>query len=200
MRKLKVEKTTLDGVLVVHPLTQHEDFRGDYVETYNEEMYRAAGITEKFVQDDYATSTKHVLRGIHGDAKTVKLISCLYGRIYVVVRFYPVGRQPAADLYSRKVRKCLPGDVGRFRLSLQADDLLRSARPIHNPLERSGLQILVADRQSDRLSKRRPHLIAGRHHTYFLYSIVHTVSCELVTQDFEEYFPCGRAYWLNNVE
>jgi len=85
MAALKVEKTKLDGVLVIHPPTQHEDFRGDYVETYNEELYRAAGIRDHFVQDDYATSSRHVLRGIHGDAKTVKLISCLYGVIYVVV-------------------------------------------------------------------------------------------------------------------
>jgi dTDP-4-dehydrorhamnose 3,5-epimerase len=85
MAALKVEKTKLEGVLVIHPLTQHEDFRGDYVETYNEELYHAAGITTKFVQDDYATSSRHVLRGIHGDAKTVKLISCLYGKLYVVV-------------------------------------------------------------------------------------------------------------------
>ena len=85
MTALKVEKTSLDGVLVIHPPTQHEDYRGDYVETYNEELYRAAGIVDKFVQDDYATSSRHVLRGIHGDAKTVKLISCLYGKIYVIV-------------------------------------------------------------------------------------------------------------------
>lgn len=85
MAALKVDRTSLDGVLVIHPLTQHEDFRGDYVETYNEELYRAAGIADKFVQDDYATSSRHVLRGIHGDAKTVKLISCLYGKIYVIV-------------------------------------------------------------------------------------------------------------------
>lgn len=85
MAALKVEKSSLDGVLLIHPLTQHEDFRGDYVETYNEELYRAAGISDRFVQDDYATSSRHVLRGIHGDAKTVKLISCLYGKIYVIV-------------------------------------------------------------------------------------------------------------------
>jgi len=85
MATLQVEKTDLDGVLVIHPLTQYEDYRGDYVETYNEELYRAAGIVDRFVQDDYATSGRHVLRGIHGDARTVKLISCLYGKIYVIV-------------------------------------------------------------------------------------------------------------------
>jgi dTDP-4-dehydrorhamnose 3,5-epimerase len=95
MPALKVEKTRLDGVLVVHPPTQHEDFRGDYVEIYNKELYRAAGITDDFVQDDYATSSRHVLRGIHGDAKTVKLISCLHGRLYVVV----VNHDPASPQF-----------------------------------------------------------------------------------------------------
>lgn len=115
MSQLKVEKTTLDGVLVVHPLTQHGDFRGDYVETYNEELYRAAGITEKFVQDDYATSTKHVLRGIHGDAKTVKLISCLYGRIYVVV----VNNDPESPQF-RKWQSFTLSDVNRLQIRIPA--------------------------------------------------------------------------------
>lgn len=85
MSEIKVEKTKLDGVLVVHPPTQHEDFRGDYVEIYNQELYSSAGIADRFVQDDYATSRRHVLRGIHGDTGTVKLISCIYGTIYVIV-------------------------------------------------------------------------------------------------------------------
>lgn len=85
MSALTVQKTNLSGVLKIQPPTQHEDFRGDYVETYNEKLYRAAGIEDHFVQDDYSTTRQHVLRGIHGDSKTVKLISCLYGTIYVVV-------------------------------------------------------------------------------------------------------------------
>jgi dTDP-4-dehydrorhamnose 3,5-epimerase len=111
MPVLKVEKTSLDGVLVIHPLTQHEDFRGDYVETYNEELYRAAGIADKFVQDDYATSRHHVLRGIHGDAKTVKLISCLYGTIYVIV----VNNDPAAPQY-RKWQSFTLSDRNRLQV------------------------------------------------------------------------------------
>ena len=39
----------------------------------------------KFVQDDISISSKHVLRGIHGDSETWKLISCLYGKFYLVV-------------------------------------------------------------------------------------------------------------------
>jgi dTDP-4-dehydrorhamnose 3,5-epimerase len=78
------EKTNLDGVLLIKP-DVHEDHRGFYVETYNEELYRKHGVSVKFVQDDISVSTKHVLRGIHGDSETWKLISCLYGKFYFVV-------------------------------------------------------------------------------------------------------------------
>ena len=62
-----------------------EDFRGEYVETYNEDLYRAHGIDVKFIQDDISVSSRHVLRGIHGDSTTWKLVSCLYGRFYFLV-------------------------------------------------------------------------------------------------------------------
>ncbi|HYA88207.1 MAG TPA: dTDP-4-dehydrorhamnose 3,5-epimerase family protein, partial [Nitrospirota bacterium] len=76
---MEIEKTQLDGVLLIKP-SIFEDFRGEYVETYNEEEYRLKGITCNFIQDDISISTKHVLRGIHGDAETWKLISCMSGK------------------------------------------------------------------------------------------------------------------------
>ncbi|MFM2293787.1 MAG: hypothetical protein RLZZ350_200 [Verrucomicrobiota bacterium] len=82
---LEVKKTKLDGVLLIKPPTIFEDFRGTYVETYNKELYNAAGITVDLVQDDISTSTRGVLRGIHGDAKTWKLVSCLHGKFYLIV-------------------------------------------------------------------------------------------------------------------
>jgi len=82
---MEVEKTKLSGVLLTKPPTIFEDFRGTYVEIYNEKLYTEAGIKVKFVQDDVSGSSKHVLRGIHGDGETWKLISCLYGRFYLVV-------------------------------------------------------------------------------------------------------------------
>ena len=82
---LEVTKTKLDGVVLIKPPTVFEDFRGTYVETYNEKLYQQAGITVKLVQDDISVSSRHVLRGIHGDAETWKLVSCLYGKFYLVV-------------------------------------------------------------------------------------------------------------------
>jgi dTDP-4-dehydrorhamnose 3,5-epimerase len=85
MAKLNVRRAKLDGVLIIEPPTIFEDFRGAWVELYNETMYREAGIEVTFVQDDISVSSKHVLRGIHGDAVTWKLLSCLHGKLYVVV-------------------------------------------------------------------------------------------------------------------
>ena len=81
---MQVDKTSLPGVMLVKPEV-FEDFRGVYVQTYAEAQYRNAGIDVKFVEDDVSMSQKHVLRGIHGDAKTWKLVSCLFGRFYLVV-------------------------------------------------------------------------------------------------------------------
>lgn len=82
---MEVQKTQLDGVLLLKPPTIFEDFRGCYVETFNEHLYGKCGVTCSFVQDDISVSDKHVLRGIHGDQETWKLVSCLWGKFYLVV-------------------------------------------------------------------------------------------------------------------
>ncbi|MEW6088406.1 MAG: dTDP-4-dehydrorhamnose 3,5-epimerase family protein [bacterium] len=82
---MEVSKTKLEGVLLIKPPTIFEDFRGSYIEIYNDGLYRKAGINVNFMQDDISVSSKHVLRGIHGDNDTYKLVSCLYGKFYLVV-------------------------------------------------------------------------------------------------------------------
>jgi dTDP-4-dehydrorhamnose 3,5-epimerase len=59
------------------------------VESFHQKHYEEAlkekGVDIHFVQDDFSFSFKDVLRGIHGDDKTWKLVSCPQGRIYYVV-------------------------------------------------------------------------------------------------------------------
>lgn len=81
---LKTEKTTLSGVYLVKP-DVHKDERGSFYETYNEKQYYAAGLDARFVQDDISCSFKGVLKGMHGDPGTYKLVQCAYGRVYAVV-------------------------------------------------------------------------------------------------------------------
>lgn len=81
---ISVEQTSLEGVLLIKP-SMFQDHRGTYVETYNVSDYNKNGIEIVFLRDDISTSAKNVLRGIHYDDKTWKLIQCMYGRIFFAV-------------------------------------------------------------------------------------------------------------------
>lgn len=97
---MKIFKTTLEGVLRIQP-EAFEDFRGEYVETFNEKTYmgeiaknlkgtrynKQARLIH-FVEDDISTGSRGVLKGIHGDTKTWKLVQCLFGKFYLVVLNY----------------------------------------------------------------------------------------------------------------
>jgi len=91
---MRVEKTKLDDVLLITP-DVFKDHRGEYVEIWNRKDYNPflnlySGVWDgyksiKFVQDNISVSRYNVLRGIHGDYKTWKLVSCLSGSICLVV-------------------------------------------------------------------------------------------------------------------
>jgi len=74
---MRVFDMPLDGVRLIQPEIA-EDFRGTNFESYNEVMYRDELPYSPFVVDSISTSRKHVLRGIHGDSKTTKLVTCLF--------------------------------------------------------------------------------------------------------------------------
>lgn len=78
--------TNLEGVVGIS-LNRWEDWRGENVEVYSDQkpFFSDAGKPITFVQDNISVSKQNVLRGIHGDDKTWKLVSCLYGKIYFVV-------------------------------------------------------------------------------------------------------------------
>lgn len=88
---MKVQETKLKGVLLIKPPTIFKDSRGTYVELYNKELYNQAGIKVDFIQDDISVSVKNVLRGVHGDSETWKLVSCLYGEFYLAVANWDKG-------------------------------------------------------------------------------------------------------------
>lgn len=81
---MKVTNAKLPGVKLIE-LDVFEDHRGTYIESYNRKFYSESGIDIDFVQDDFSMSTKHVLRGIHGDNETWKLVSCVEGTFVLVV-------------------------------------------------------------------------------------------------------------------
>lgn len=72
-----------------------EDARGRNLETFNAGLFRNAGPDRdlsriQFVQDSHSISRRGVLRGIHGDLTTWKLLFCPFGQVFVaVVNFDP---------------------------------------------------------------------------------------------------------------
>ena len=94
---MKIENSEILDLKVITPNTIHEDFRGKYTELYNKKIFNDNDLKLDFIQDDFSYSRKNVLRGIHGDYKTWKLISCLYGAFYLVV----VDNQPESMTFRK---------------------------------------------------------------------------------------------------
>ena len=65
----------------------YSDARGFNMENYNEQAFFEAGLTMKFVQDNYSVSTKNVLRGLHFQRKYQqgKLVRVIKGEVFDVV-------------------------------------------------------------------------------------------------------------------
>ena len=61
------------------------DFRGTIYTSYDRSLLFLLPKGMRFVHDKFTTSKQNVLRGMHGDTKTWKLISCVYGRIFQVI-------------------------------------------------------------------------------------------------------------------
>jgi len=76
---------TIPDLLIFEP-SVHIDHRGTLFTSYIENIvsnYLPKNL--KFTHDKFSESRKDVIRGLHGDSKTWKLVSCIYGEIFQVV-------------------------------------------------------------------------------------------------------------------
>jgi len=82
---MKVIETPLKGALVFEPKV-HGDERGFFIETWNYERYKQAGLDVKFVQSNLSKSAKGVLRGLHFQNPNPqgKLVQILTGEVFDV--------------------------------------------------------------------------------------------------------------------
>ena len=79
-------ETKLEGVYIIEPQV-FGDARGWFVEQYNAERYKAAGIDVDFVQDNESFSSKGVVRGLHwqaGEHAQAKLVRVIRGAVWDV--------------------------------------------------------------------------------------------------------------------
>lgn len=86
MGQIKVTKCPIEGLYIIEP-TVHGDSRGYFMETYNQQDFREAGLDMNFVQDNQSLSTKGVLRGLHFQKEHPqgKLVRAIRGRVFDVV-------------------------------------------------------------------------------------------------------------------
>ncbi len=97
---MKVIETVLPGVLIIEPKA-FGDHRGFFLETFQVERYRQAGIDLPFVQDNHSRSQRGVLRGLHFQRTRPqgKLVSVSRGAVYDVA----VDIDPQSPTYGRFV-------------------------------------------------------------------------------------------------
>ena len=85
MGKIKVSTCDIEGLYVIEP-TVFGDKRGYFMETYNQNDFKEAGLDMVFVQDNQSMSTKNVLRGLHFQINHPqgKLVRCIRGKVFDV--------------------------------------------------------------------------------------------------------------------
>ncbi len=85
MGKFNFHKTEIEGVYIIEPQV-FGDNRGYFMETYNLDEFKEAGLDMPFVQDNQSKSKKGVLRGLHFQTQHLqgKLVRVTSGEVFDV--------------------------------------------------------------------------------------------------------------------
>lgn len=103
MGKITVEDCVVDGKVIeglkIITPTVFGDDRGYFVETYNENDMKAAGMDYVFVQDNQSASKKGVLRGLHFQKEFPqdKLVRVVNGEVFDVA----VDLRPGSETFGK---------------------------------------------------------------------------------------------------
>jgi dTDP-4-dehydrorhamnose 3,5-epimerase len=103
-------ETRLPGVVIFEPRVFRDD-RGEFLETWHQARYAAAGLPEAFVQDNLSVSRRGVLRGLHYQHPLAqgKLVSVLEGEVFDVA----VDIRRGSPTFARWVGMTLSGENRR---------------------------------------------------------------------------------------
>lgn len=91
----------IPGVIIVQPKV-FGDERGYFFESFQAKRYTAAGIKAHFIQDNFSSSTKGILRGLHYQLKYPqgKLVTVITGKVLDVMVDIRVGSPTFGKSYS----------------------------------------------------------------------------------------------------
>lgn len=79
---MEFQPTAIPDVILIRPKA-FKDARGFFLETWQEQAFKRAGLDVKFVQDNHSRSTRHTLRGLHYQIKQAqgKLVRVATGAV-----------------------------------------------------------------------------------------------------------------------
>ncbi|VXB84065.1 dTDP-4-deoxyrhamnose-3,5-epimerase [Pseudomonas sp. 8AS] len=144
---MKVIETQLAGVLIIEPKV-FGDHRGFFLETFQVERYRDAGIGLPFVQDNHSRSQRGVLRGLHFQRTRPqgKLVSVSRGAVYdVAVDINPdsptCGQYVGVELNDENHRQLWvpPGYAHGFCVLSEVADFQYKCTDLYFPADEGGL-------------------------------------------------------------
>lgn len=104
MGQIKVTKAPIEGLYVIEPAV-HGDHRGYFMETYNQNDMREAGLDMVFVQDNQSMSKKGVLRGLHFQKQFPqgKLVRVIQGAVFDVAVDLRLGSRTYGKWYGTEL-------------------------------------------------------------------------------------------------
>jgi dTDP-4-dehydrorhamnose 3,5-epimerase len=86
VKNFKIDNSEIIKDIVIFKPLINEDLRGSLYTTFHRDVFHAFLPDQlSFKHDKFSKSYKNVLRGIHGDSKSWKLVTAVFGDIFQVV-------------------------------------------------------------------------------------------------------------------
>jgi len=152
---MNFRETQLPGVIEIEP-ELFGDARGFFMEVYQREKYRAAGVDVEFVQENHSRSALRVLRGLHYQLRKPqgKLVRAVVGEIFDVAvdirRSSPHYGEWAGAVLSAENRRLLyvpPGFAHGFCVTSDMAEVVYQCTDYYDPEDERG--ILWSDPEID---------------------------------------------------
>lgn len=145
---MNIIETAIPGPLIIEPKV-FGDERGFFFESWNADVFRAAGLDLSFVQDNHSRSARGVLRGLHFQNPNPqgKLVRVAAGRVWDVAvdlrRSSPhFGKWTGAELSAANKRMFwVPPGFGHGFVSLEdGTDFLYKCTTPYSPADEQSLR------------------------------------------------------------
>ena len=81
---MNIKKSKILRLNLIYPFSLFKDNRGTFTQVFNKKKWKKT-FNLNFVEEDNVQSKKNVFRGIHGDSRNWKLVSCTSGKILSII-------------------------------------------------------------------------------------------------------------------